>query len=245
MLELIDICAGYTEGKSILNCINLTVGKCEIVGVIGQNGSGKSTLAKTIMNLVPNIAGEIKFYDKVLVKNGGIRKNTWEIADLGLGYMMQGGRIFPHLTTKENLEFATRALEAKKAKDRIAEVETYFDLMIGGRKNLQASYLSGGEQHQLALAMVLVNKPALLILDEPSAGLSPINIKSIYAAVNAYRKSNNTAILLIEQNITMAFENSDKIKLLENGSISLGGYATGEFRKQIIEKLFNKQGEHR
>jgi ABC-type branched-subunit amino acid transport system ATPase component len=240
MLELKNIYAGYTEGNPILKGINLTLNEGEVVGIIGQNGSGKSTLAKTIMNLVPYITGEC-IYDGRLLLSKEINNSTNptnEITKMGIGFFLQGGRIFPHLTVKENISFALRNSKRKGVNKTIPRLKEYLDVMNNRRENLQASYLSGGEQHQLALAMVLVNNPKMLILDEPSAGLSPINTKAIYEAVNIFKKDNHATILLIEQNLTMAFENCDRISLLENGIIKLEGNTTKEFKVRVMKNLF-------
>ena len=234
MLELKNIYAGYTEKNYILKGIDLKITEGDVIGIIGQNGSGKSTLAKTIMNMVPHINGQVLFCGKTL--SG---KSTNEIADLNIGYFLQGGCIFPHLTIKENLEFALRKISKQEIKQRLEEYRDYFDLLKNKRENLQASCLSGGEQHQLALAMILLNMPRLLISDEASAGLSPINTMAIYKAINEFREKHQTTVLLIEQNISVAFENSNKIMLLENGVFSLEGNSTNEFEEKVTELFFN------
>jgi branched-chain amino acid transport system ATP-binding protein len=215
MLELKNITGGYIKNNPILKGINLSVHDNEVVAVIGQNGSGKSTLAKSVMNMIPYIDGEITF-------NGtSIRsEDTAAISIAGVSFFMQGGKIFPHLTVNENLVFASHNLDRKEVNKRVTEVKSYFDLFTdNGRTKLQASYLSGGEQHQLALAMVLMQKPKFLILDEPSAGLSPANVKSLYGALEKIKLNEIKSILIIEQNITSAITFSDRVVLLQEGKI--------------------------
>jgi len=212
MLKLKNISAGYTKENMILKGIDLTVNDNEVVAIVGQNGSGKSTLAKSILNLVPYVEGEIRFNGEDITRN-----DTAVISKKGIGFFLQGGRIFTHLTVKENLEFAARKYDKKTSKKRILELKEYFDVLKNGRKKMQASYLSGGEQHQLALAMVLMQKPRFLILDEPSAGLSPTNVKSLYNALYNIKENEVKNILIIEQNVAAAIDFSDRILLLSEG----------------------------
>ncbi|TSA27421.1 MAG: ATP-binding cassette domain-containing protein, partial [Ignavibacteriales bacterium] len=214
MLSLNNIKAGYTKENMILKGIDLTVSENEVLAVVGQNGSGKSTLAKSILNLVPYLKGEIVF-NKINLTN----KNTSEISKLGIGFFMQGGRTFLNLTVEENLIFASGEMNKKDYTERLYTVKTYFELFDNGRMNLHASYLSGGEQHQLALAMVLMQKPKFLILDEPSAGLSPANVKSLYNALYKIKENEVKSILIIEQNVNAAIEFSNRVVLLQEGKI--------------------------
>jgi len=214
MLKLENIVGGYTKNNPILKGIILTVVENEVVAIVGQNGAGKSTLAKAIMNMLPFVMGNIHFKDELL--NG---KTTQQIVHKGLNFFMQGGQVFPHLTVEENLDFAGMGFSKKELQQRKAEIKGYFDLFKNGRYNLQASYLSGGEQHQLALAMVMLRKPEFLIFDEPSAGLSPGNVKTLYQILTALKNNLEIGILLIEQNVKMAFDFSDSVLLLRDGLI--------------------------
>ena len=151
---------------------------------------------------------------------------------------MQGGRIFPHLTVEENLNFAGINLAKNKLYKRKDVIKAYFDLFKSaknGRLNLLASYLSGGEQHQLALAMVLMKNPKFLILDEPSAGLSPGSVKKLYEILGKIKDEEKIGILLIEQNVQVANEFSKKLALLEHGMIN----KTNINFKQIEQTYFN------
>ncbi len=214
MLEIKNLISGYSKNNDILKGIDLILNENEAVAIVGQNGSGKSTLAKSIMGMVPYINGEIFFNGNSL-----IGKSIPQIASLGIGFFMQGGRIFPNLTVDENLDFVCNGLKKKDAAERREEIKQYFDLLKdNSRSRLKASYLSGGEKHQLALAMVLMNKPKLLILDEPSAGLSPSNTKNLFEIIDSIKSNFTKAILLIEQNITIGIEISNRILLLQNGN---------------------------
>ncbi len=216
MLELKNIIAGYSRENMILKGIDLTINDDEVVAIVGQNGSGKSTIAKSIMGMVPYISGEIIYNENTLTG-----KTTSQIADMGIGFFMQGGRVFPQLTVEENLDFAGSGLKNNEFVNRKIEIKDYFDLLKNNsRTKLKASYLSGGEQHQLALAMVLMRKPKLIILDEPSAGLSPGNVKSLYDALSVIKQNVVKSIIIVEQNISSAFNFSKKLVLLQEGRIT-------------------------
>lgn len=235
MLRLENISGGYRENHPILKGINLTVKENEVVAIVGQNGAGKSTLAKAIMNMLPFLSGDIYF------KKENIRKkSTQEIVNSGLGFFIQGGRIFAHLTVEENLNFAGMYLLKKEFQKRKEEVKSYFNLFgnsQNGRSSLKASYLSGGEQHQLALAMVMLKKPDFLILDEPSAGLSPGNVKKLYDSLNKIKNSKDISILLIEQNVQFAYKFSDRLTLLRQGIIEKKGMNLKEIEKEYFDKI--------
>jgi branched-chain amino acid transport system ATP-binding protein len=233
MLSLKNITAGYTKENMILKGINLTVGNNEVVAIVGQNGSGKSTLAKSVLNLVPYIEGKIKFDDKNIVKEG-----TAIIAKKGIGFFMQGGRTFPNLTVEENLIFASGDLNKIEYAERLDTIKTYFEIFNNSKMNLQASYLSGGEQHQLALAMVLMNKPKFLILDEPSAGLSPANVKSLYNALYKIKENEVKSTLIIEQNVNAAIEFSNRVVLLQEGTIAKEELSKNLNSSEKIDEFF-------
>ncbi|MCL4378494.1 MAG: ATP-binding cassette domain-containing protein [Actinobacteria bacterium] len=217
----------------ILNRVDLKISEDEVVAIVGQNGSGKSTLAKSILNMVPYIEGEITFKgDKI------IKKETVAIIKNGLGFFMQGGKIFPNLTVNENMLFAGSNMNNKDFSRRFEEIITYFELFKNGRKNLLASYLSGGEQHQLALAMVLVQKPKFLILDEPSAGLSPVNVKNLYDALFRIKENEVKSILIIEQNVNAAIEFSNRVLLLQEGTFAKQEQSKNLNSIQKIDQFF-------
>jgi branched-chain amino acid transport system ATP-binding protein len=239
--------------REILKDLNLTVDKGEITAVVGQNGAGKSTLIKTVMGFVLPREGNIIFTDKDITMDdvkSRVRK--------GIYYFMQGGKIFPSLTVEENLTLAGHNLTRESKKERIYHtLPLFFSEKVGTNKGKvnrwatflgqDASNLSGGEKHKLALMMVLLNFPRLLLLDEPSAGLSPQNANKIYEILANFVSRFKTTILLIEQNVKLAVENSDRVYLLKGGSIAhealskylqtSEGYARPE---KIDEFFFNK-----
>ncbi len=236
MLCLKNIFAGYTKENMILKGIHLTIADNEVVAIVGQNGSGKSTLAKSVLGLVPYISGKIVFGDTNIVG-----KTTTEISKIGIGLFMQGGRIFPNLTVMENIIFVSRKMNKKEYTDRINVIKTYFELFNNGRTNMLASYLSGGEQHQLALAMVLMNKPRFIVLDEPSAGLSPANVKNLYYVLNKIKENETGSILIIEQNVEAAIKFSNRVVLLQDGNIKKEEFSKNLNSKERIDEYFFEQ----
>lgn len=215
MLKLEYIYGGYTKNQFILNGLDLTILSGETLAVIGQNGAGKSTLAKAILGMLPYCAGEITFNGENI--SG---KSTAQIMRRGIGFFMQGGRIFPHLSVYENLVFAGRRQTRKDFDKNVNKLKQYFELIANEKKYSQeASYLSGGEKHQLAMGMVLINCPKFLILDEPSAGLSPQNTEKIYNILRNIREKEKVTILLIEQNVEKAVLFSNRVALLRTGLI--------------------------
>ena len=218
MLKIENLYAGYENGNDILKGIDLTIDDNEVVAIVGQNGAGKSTLAKSVIKLVPYLSGSFSFNDVKLQD-----KSTKEIIELDIGFFFQGGRIFHHLSIDENLLFSGQLMKRHEFYERLSHIKSCFDLFYQNkytRSNLKASYLSGGEQHQLALAMVLLKKPKLIILDEPSAGLSPTNVESLYKSFEQIRKADNFCTVLIEQNMDFAVRFSDRVVLLKEGRIA-------------------------
>ena len=215
MLTLKNIEGGYLSGRKILTGIDLKLPEGETLAIIGQNGSGKSTLAKAVINILPFRNGEIWLEG---LNISGF--TTQEIVKSGIGIFLQGGKVFPHLTIKENLLLAGRTIRKHELNLRLDELAGYFvSLKDKTYWNMQASYLSGGERNSLALAMVLLDKPKLLILDEPSAGLSVANTKAMYQTLTALKHHEKMSIMLIEQNVNEAVGFSETVALLQNGKI--------------------------
>ena len=234
LLKLKNVKGGYKANQRVLRGIDLSIGENESVAVVGQNGSGKSTLAKAIFNMLPNRSGEIWFDDELLNEIP-----TEKIGNYGISFFMQGGLVFPHLTVHENLEFAGDGLPKSVFEKRQDELSHYFYLLEERNRwqKMAASHLSGGEKQQLAMAMVLVKKPSLLVLDEPSAGLSPGNVTRLYELLTSIRRREKTSILLIEQNVQFAFEFCDRTALLRMGIIENPDMSLGEIEDNYFGKL--------
>ena len=230
-LEIKNLSAGYGK-REVLNDLNLTIKKGEIAAVVGQNGAGKSTLLKAVMGFVLPRSGNIVFSDKDVTMD-----NVKKKVDAGIYYFMQGGRIFPSMTVQENLYLAGHNITDESVEKRASDMLPLFfpEQVDAGNKVAfmvkNASHLSGGEKHKLAIMMVLMNMPRLLLLDEPSAGLSPQNANKIYEILADFVSRFKMTVLLIEQNVKLAVENSDRIYLLKGGKIER--YALSESLKTI------------
>jgi branched-chain amino acid transport system ATP-binding protein len=216
MLKLREISAGY--GKSeVLRGVSLNVKEGEVVTLVGANGAGKTTTLKTLCGLVPASGGSIQFDGEEL-----LGKAAHEIVELGITMVPEGRQLFPFLTVLENLlmgayKSAARAVRAQ----RLAEVLETFP-RVKERLPQLAGSLSGGEQQMVAIARGMMAGPKLLIMDEPSLGLSPLLVEQMFDVVQLVA-SRGTTVLLVEQNVFHTLKLADRGYVLENGSIALTG----------------------
>jgi len=209
VIECNGIAAGYVKGLNILQGVDLIVNEKEIVSIIGPNGAGKSTLLKAIMGII-NISGGRFFINGVEKTN----TPTHQIVKEGVGYVPQVENVFPSLTIEENLEIGSWSVK-DNIKQSISKIFDDFP-MLKERQRDKAGNLSGGQRQILALARALVTSPSILLLDEPSAGLSPVAIKEVFEIVKEIN-SRGVAILLVEQNATRALNFSDRGYVLDQG----------------------------
>ena len=209
VIECNGIAAGYVKGLNILQGVDLIVHEKEIVSIIGPNGAGKSTLLKAIMGII-NISGGRFFINGVEKTN----TPTHQIVSEGVGYVPQVENVFPSLTIEENLEIGSWSVK-DNIKQSISKIFDDFP-MLKERQKDKAGNLSGGQRQILALARALVTSPSILLLDEPSAGLSPVAIKEVFEIVKEIN-SRGVAILLVEQNATRALNFSDRGYVLDQG----------------------------
>ena len=209
VLECNGIAAGYVKGLNILQGVDLVINEKEIVSIIGPNGAGKSTLLKAIMGIINISAG--RFFIN------GIEKTdtpTNKIVEQGVAYVPQVENIFPSLTIEENIEIGSWTVNKNK-KETISQTLEQFSLLKDRRKE-KAGNLSGGQRQILALARALVTSPSLLLLDEPSAGLSPVAIEEVFETVKEINDK-GVAILLVEQNAKRALNFSNRGYVLDQG----------------------------
>ena len=217
LLEIKGLYGGYEKDVNILQGIDLTVAEGEAVGIIGLNGSGKSTLGKAVMNLIPYREGSIVF-DGQHIEG----KSTHELAQLGMALMHQGGAVFPNLSVWQNLQLALGSISRTAETQNFVSLQSVIPLLQRPKKELMrtmADKLSGGQRHELALAMTLARRPKLVILDEPSAGLSPKAVEEMYGMLGEIRKVLGITILLIEQNVTRAVGFCERCVMMETGII--------------------------
>ena len=216
MLEIKDLDTGYGK-KQVLYDVSMDVPKGDITAIIGPNGSGKSTILKTICGLLPIWQGTIAFDGKSL--NGSSpAKNVKD----GITFAPQGNRVFDELTVYENLEIGGHLLKKQELKTRIEEMLTFFPI-LRERLKQNAGKLSGGEQQQLALARALIPKPKLLMLDEPSLGLAPSLLNSVFDKIIQINRENHTTILIVEQKVKEVLEICDKVYSLKLGKVFFEG----------------------
>jgi branched-chain amino acid transport system ATP-binding protein len=209
VLRAEDVEAGYFPGVNILNGMNLYADKGELVGIIGPNGAGKSTFLKAVFGLVK-------------VRSGTIALNGHDITDLradqlvkqGVGFVPQTNNVFPSLTIEENLQMGIYQ-EPKKFSERFETVTALFP-MLGERKAQRAGSLSGGERQMVAMARALMMNPALLLLDEPSAGLSPALQDEVFLRVKEINATGVT-IVMVEQNARRCLQIVDRGYVLDQG----------------------------
>lgn len=220
ILKINNLWGGYKEGVDILRGISMEVQQGEAVGIIGLNGSGKSTFGKAIMNMIPFRKGEIFFEGEDITS-----LTTSQLSHRGISIMQQGGKVFQNLSVWDNLQLA--------AQGNIVQLAELIPLLQCPKKELQhlmADKLSGGQKHQLSLAMTLASHPRLVILDEPSAGLSPKAVEEMYEILQTIRDLLGVTIILIEQNISRALSYCERSLLME----------MGDFSSQIESSDFNK-----
>lgn len=215
ILRLEDIHAGY--GKlEVLKGVSLLLNPGELVTIIGPNGAGKSTLLKIIAGTLLPSGGRVLFNDNDITS-----LSTHKRIRKGIGYCLQGGRVFPDLTVLENIKIATIApgLE-QNSNDSLVKTFSLFPV-LKGMLDKRAGLLSGGERQMLAIAAALARGPRLLLLDEPSAGLSPKIVQEVLAKIHEIRVQLGMTILLVEQNVGQALKVTDRAVVLINGEVAL------------------------
>jgi neutral amino acid transport system ATP-binding protein len=234
ILEARNVVAGYVEGVDILQGANLAVYEGELVTVIGSNGAGKSTFAKAIFGLVPVRSGEILFGDRNLV---GLKPE--QIVRLGISYVPQIANVFPSLSISDNLDMGAYTLDGniKDLKDKIYETFP----VLAKRRNQRAGTLSGGERQMLAMGRAMMLEPKLLILDEPSAALSPILVQDIFNLIQKINQT-GTSIILVEQNARKALLIADRGYVMHLGKDEFTGKGTDLLNDPEVAELYLGMG---
>jgi branched-chain amino acid transport system ATP-binding protein len=214
LVEANDVVAGYLPGLDILQGCSMAVERGELVGIIGPNGAGKSTLLKSIFGLVPVRSGTVTLDGRDI---------THDLVAAGVGYVPQVANVFPALTVRENLEMGL-FLRPSRWTERFAAVTDLFPL-LGERSGQRAGLLSGGERQMVAMARALMMEPHVLLLDEPSAGLSPANQDEVFARV-AQINSTGVTVIMVEQNARRCLQICHRAFVLDQGRNAHTG--TGE-----------------
>ena len=229
LLETKQLTSGYGD-ITIINDISMYLEPSEIVTIIGPNGAGKSTLLKAIFGMLPIFNGEVEFQGEIIT-----RKNPSEIVALGASFVPQTDNIFPSLSIKENLEIGGY----QRINDIDQQINKMFELFpeLAKKSNEKASNLSGGQRQSLALARALMLDPKILLLDEPSAALSPVMRIFIFDKIKEIA-SLGVGILMIEQNAEEALKESDRGYVLAGGTIAFHDTAEAILANPEVGQLF-------
>jgi len=211
MLEAKGIRSGY-HGVTVVKGVDLRVGH-EVFAVLGANGAGKTTLLATLARLIPLMGGEIWFQGEDIS-----HVSPWVSAGRGIGYVPQEKGIFPDLTVLENLHVGAM-IGSRSVDERVAEVIGLFP-DLKARRAQPAGTLSGGESRMVACARALMQDPKLLLLDEPTAGLSPLYVDNFFEKIREIHRTRDVSIILAEQNATKALEVADRVMVLSLGEAS-------------------------
>jgi len=216
VLELRDVVCRYGQVTAVKR-ISLTVGRGQLVALIGANGAGKTTTLRAISGLLPLAGGKIIF-DGNDITSASARR----ILSLGIAHCPEGRHVFPHMTVEENLEMGSYL--RKDRNEVAADLARIFEQFprIAERRQQPAGTLSGGEQQMLAIARALMSKPKLIMFDEPSLGLAPNIVERTFDIITGIRDT-GTTVLMVEQNALAALEMCDHAYLLESGSLALSG----------------------
>lgn len=230
LLRVEKIVSGYGV-KEVLHGVSLHVGPAEVVAVIGPNGAGKSTVLKTVMGYLKARAGKI-FFDGRDIE----RREPHELVRLGIAYVPQGRVVFPDMTVQEHLDMGAWTVEPGKRKEAFDRVYSLFP-RLAERKSQKAGSMSGGERQMLSLARALVINPRLLILDEPSLGLSPMFVDVVFEKVAEINKL-GVSVLMVEQNAAKALQNSHRGYVLELGENRFEGPSQALLNNEQVRLLY-------
>jgi branched-chain amino acid transport system ATP-binding protein len=218
MLSITDLHAHYGLSH-VIQGISFTAAPGEVIGIFGRNGVGKTTLLKTVAGWVKPTSGEIRLGETPL---SGLEPDR--ICRAGVGLVPEDRRIFPGLSVQENLELGLLQVRGRAKTEERAAVEQIYDRFprLGERRHQLGTTLSGGEQQMLAMARVLVGRPKLVLIDEPSEGLAPMIVAEVFAIVRELR-DHGCIVLLVEQNVHEALSVTDRFIVIERGSVVLAG----------------------
>ncbi|MBR2315565.1 MAG: ABC transporter ATP-binding protein [Clostridia bacterium] len=231
MLEVKDLEVCYGVIRAIKG-ISFEVNEGEIVTLIGANGAGKTTTMQSVMGLIPIKHGTVTYEGKDITKIP-----CHKLVGLGMAQVPEGRRVFQELTVYENLLMG--AFSRKDMKEINEDIESIYEKFprLGERRNQIAGTLSGGEQQMLAMGRAIMSRPKLLMLDEPSMGLSPLLVDQVFEIIKEFHKS-GTTILLVEQNAGKSLAISDRAYVLENGKIALSGTGKELMESEDIKKAY-------
>ena len=231
MLEVKDLQVYYGVIQA-LKGISFEVNQGEVIALIGANGAGKTTTLQTLTGIIPSKAGSIRFEGKDITK-----VPAHKIVEMGMAHVPEGRRVFADMTVYENLLMGAYTRKDKnEIAQSLANVYKRFP-RLEERKNQRAGTLSGGEQQMLAMGRALMSKPRIILMDEPSMGLSPIFVNEIFDIIKEVSEG-GTTVLLVEQNAKKALSIADRAYVLETGNITLSGKAEELLNDESVQKAY-------
>jgi branched-chain amino acid transport system ATP-binding protein len=217
LMRISHLCVRYGSVRA-LHGVSLEVNEGEILSIIGANGAGKTTLLKTISGLLRPESGDIDYRGRNIT---GERPDR--LVRMGICTVPEGRRVFPNLSVKENLELGAYTVSQRRLRQQLFDLTIHTFPKLKERLSQDAGTLSGGEQQMLAVGRALMGNPQLLLLDEPSMGLSPIITKEIFSLIRSINAEKGISMILVEQNAHIALEHSHRTYVLETGRVVMEG----------------------
>ena len=231
LLKLRDVSVHY-GGVKALDSVSLSFDEGEVVALMGPNGAGKSTALKALFGMAPMVSGSVLWHEEA------ISPKPEEMVRRGIAFVPQGRRMLKHLSVEENLDIGGYALNnSLETKRRKQELLDLFPILKHKRKEKSAT-LSGGQQQMLAIARGLMTDPKILLLDEPTLGLSPIAVKEVFGKILEINQRHKTAIMIVEHNLKTILEMVNRAYVLANGKIVAHGAGKEIIKSDILEKVF-------
>lgn len=231
MLEIKDLEVNYGIIKAIKG-VSFNVNKGEVIALIGANGAGKTTILHTITGLLPAAKGQVLFNDTDITK-----VPAHKIVSMGMAHVPEGRRVFANLSVIQNLKMGAYTRKDKEEISKNLEIVFNRFPRLKERQSQLSGTLSGGEQQMLAMGRALMSNPDIILMDEPSMGLSPIFVNEIFDIIRAV-KADGTTVLLVEQNAKKALSIADRGYVLETGNIVLDGKASDLLNNESIKKAY-------
>ena len=230
LIKVENLAAGYGLVEVLRN-ISLEINQGEVVAVLGSNGVGKTTLNNCLSGLIKPNNGKISFEDEVISN-----KSPEEIVDMGLIHVPEGRKLFPNLTVKDNLELGSYRRGKSNRSSNLENVLNIFP-KLSERISQTAGTLSGGEQQMVAIGRGLMGDPRLLLLDEPSLGLSPLLVEQMFDLIKKI-SDNGLTVLLVEQNVTQSLSIADRAYVIEEGAIAISGLSKDLLKNAELKRSY-------